>query len=48
MSEAMLLSIAIGVFIMLLVGIALTIYEFHKAGEEPAEEIRKKSDKPGR
>lgn len=31
----MLLAIAAGVFVMLLIGIALTIYEFHKAGSEP-------------
>ena len=48
MSEGLILAIAIGVFILLLIGIALTIYEFHKAGEEPAEDIRRKSDKPGR
>ncbi|GAA5524578.1 hypothetical protein Maes01_01135 [Microbulbifer aestuariivivens] len=48
MSKAMLLSIAIGVFILLLIGIALTIYEFHKAGSEPVEDMGKKADRPGR
>ncbi|SDK44449.1 hypothetical protein [Microbulbifer yueqingensis] len=41
MSETMLLGVAIGVFVMLIIGIALTIYEFHRAGSEPV----KKSDK---
>lgn len=37
MSTTMLLAIAVGVFIMLVLGIALTIYEFHKAGSEPVK-----------
>ncbi|WP_237059908.1 hypothetical protein [Microbulbifer sediminum] len=37
MSRTMLLAVAIGVFVMLVIGIVLTIYEFHRAGEEPVE-----------
>ncbi|MFI2811030.1 MULTISPECIES: hypothetical protein [Microbulbifer] len=48
MSDTMLLVIAIGVFVMLVIGIALTIYEFRQAGEEPAENSHSKGDHPGR
>ncbi|WP_193163509.1 hypothetical protein [Microbulbifer hainanensis] len=40
MSETLLLKIAAGVFLMLLIGIALTVYEFHRAGCEPVEKSR--------
>lgn len=40
MSESMLLGVAVGVFVMLVIGIGLTIYEFHRAGSEP---VKKKS-----
>ncbi|MEX2961842.1 hypothetical protein [Microbulbifer sp. TYP-18] len=48
MSDSMLLAIAAGVFLLLLVGIALTIYEFHKAGAEPVADTRDRSDIRGR
>ena len=41
MSESLLLKIAAGVFLMLLIGIALTVYEFHRAGCEPVDKPRK-------
>ncbi|WP_323846070.1 hypothetical protein [Microbulbifer magnicolonia] len=48
MSEQLLLAIAIGVTLMLMNGIALTIYEFHRAGSEPVEKPRPKPDRQRR
>lgn len=38
MSDSLLLYIAMGVFVMLVIGIALTVYEFNRAGSEPVEQ----------
>lgn len=38
MSDSLLLYIAIGVFVMLLIGILLTVYEFHRVGSEPVRD----------
>jgi len=43
MSDKLLLVVAIGVFLMLLIGIALTIYEFRRAGCEPVDDERDKA-----
>ncbi|WP_346838332.1 hypothetical protein [Microbulbifer sp. SAOS-129_SWC] len=42
MSDKLLLAVAVGVFLLLLLGIGLTIYEFHRAGCEPVERDRKR------
>ncbi|WP_170833190.1 hypothetical protein [Microbulbifer marinus] len=48
MSESLLLAIAIGVFVMLLIGIALTVYEFHRAGSEPVQKSNPGRKREGR
>ena len=46
MSDSLLLYIAIGVFVLLLIGIVLTVYEFHRVGSEPVRETG--SERSGR